>query len=91
MLARCHERANAMSTHNLRISASPLGAAHGAPWAARAKRQLSRFGRAVWQTLEDSGRRRAARELLLMAQRFESSDPALAQRLRDASRFDFTS
>ncbi len=45
------------------------------------------LGQSVWRELEEIGRRRAARELLQLAQRQELYDPAQAQRLRDASRF----
>lgn len=47
-----------------------------------------RLGRAVWTTLEESGHRRAARELLAFAERVQSRDPALARTLRAASRFN---
>ncbi|MFZ2649656.1 MAG: hypothetical protein WA210_06070 [Burkholderiaceae bacterium] len=50
-------------------------------------RLLRRFGRSIWQALEDSGQRRAARELLAIAERMQTSDPVLARRLRDAATF----
>ena len=49
---------------------------------------ISRVGSAIWRALEESGRRRAARELLDMAQRADLYDPALAMQLRIASHFD---
>jgi hypothetical protein len=45
------------------------------------------FGQSVWRELEAIGRRRAARELMQLAQRRELHDPAQAQQFRDASRF----
>ncbi len=47
-----------------------------------------RVGSAIWRALEESGRRRATRELLDLAQRVELHDPALARQLRIASHFD---
>ena len=44
-----------------------------------------RLGRAVWAALEESGHRRAARELLAYAERVQSRDPELARTLRAAS------
>lgn len=49
---------------------------------------LRRMGRAVWTALEESGHRRAARELLAFAERVQSRDPDLARTLRAASRFN---
>ncbi len=46
---------------------------------------LRRFGKAIWQGLEALGQARARSELLRQAQLRESSDPALAQRLRDVA------
>jgi hypothetical protein len=45
------------------------------------------LGRAVWESLEASGRRRAARELRELAQRWEPIDPSLAAQMRAAARF----
>ena len=47
-----------------------------------------RLGRAVWTALEESGHRRAARELLGFAERVQSRDPELARTLRAACRFN---
>jgi hypothetical protein len=52
---------------------------------------LQTIGQSLWRALETVGRRRAARELQQLAQRWEPFDPALAQQLRDASRHDTTS
>jgi hypothetical protein len=43
------------------------------------------FGRAVWDALEATGRRRAARELRDLAQRWNAIDPSLAAQLRAAA------
>lgn len=46
--------------------------------------RLSRWGTAVWQTLEAVGRSRARRELLALADRWQSGQPELAAQLRAA-------
>ena len=46
--------------------------------------RLSRWGTAVWQTLEAVGRSRARRELLALADRWQSRQPELAAQLRAA-------
>jgi hypothetical protein len=43
------------------------------------------LGRAVWAALEATGRRRAARELHDVAQRWDAIDPSLAAQLRAAA------
>jgi hypothetical protein len=43
------------------------------------------FGRAIWAALEATGRRRAARELRDVAQRWDAIDPSLAAQLRAAA------
>lgn len=48
--------------------------------------RLARWGNAVWQTLESMGRARARRELLLLADRWQSTQPELAAQLRAACR-----
>jgi hypothetical protein len=47
---------------------------------------LQVVGQSIWRALEAAGQRRAARELLQLAERWEPFDPALARQLRDASR-----
>jgi hypothetical protein len=63
-----------------------------APQASPYQRQtptlLQAVGRSIWRALEAAGQRRAARELLDLAERWESFDPALARQLREASRHD---
>jgi hypothetical protein len=49
---------------------------------------LQAVGHSIWRALEAAGQRRAARELLDLAQRWEPFDPALARQLREASRYD---
>ena len=46
-----------------------------------------RAGLAVWRDLEAYGRAKAQRELRNLHDRWETSDPQLAQRLRDANAF----
>ena len=50
--------------------------------------QAERFGRALWTAFEDFGHRRAARELLAIAERVQARDPDLARTLRAASWFN---
>ncbi len=63
-----------------------------APLASPYKRQtptlFQSIGRSIWDALAATGRRRAARELRELAQRWESVDAAVAQQLREASRHD---
>lgn len=47
-----------------------------------AQDRLARAGLAVWQTLEAIGARRAERELLALAARWEDVNPKLARELR---------
>ena len=49
------------------------------------------LGRTLWQTLEQVGQRRAARELRDLAQRWEAIDAPLAKQLRAAAQHDTTS
>ncbi|HVK32747.1 MAG TPA: hypothetical protein VM845_09600 [Burkholderiaceae bacterium] len=51
---------------------------------------LQAIGRSIWRALEDVGRRRAARELHLLAERRELFDPELARTLRDAATYGMT-
>ena len=78
-----------MSTQRLRVPVSPhVAAPRGPRWSARVARialGLSHLGEAVWCTLEEIGRRRAARELEHIAQLYEYTDPVLARRLRRES------
>ncbi len=64
----------------------PLTAPRGAVWAGQAAvwagRTLRGAGVALWKALEENGQRRAARELLNIAQRWDSIDPDLARTLR---------
>ena len=79
-----------MSAESISVrSPIPVTAPRGAAWAAGAAVWLlRRFGRSAWNALEDAGHRRAARELLAVAERVQSSDPVLARSLRAASLFD---
>ena len=64
----------------------PITAPRGAVWAAQAAvwvaRTLRGAGAALWKAFEEQGQRRAARELLSIAQRWDSIDPDLARTLR---------
>jgi hypothetical protein len=62
-------------------------APRAAQWAARSAQGLSSLGLTVWRALEEVGRSRAARELQLIAQRHEFSDPARAEEIRAAIHF----
>ena len=48
--------------------------------------RLARWGTAVWKALECVGQARARRELLILADRWETGRPELAAQLRAASR-----
>lgn len=48
--------------------------------------RLARWGMAVWRALEGAGQARARRELLILADRWETVRPELAAQLRAASR-----
>jgi hypothetical protein len=48
--------------------------------------RLTRFAGAVWRSLEDHGRRRADRELLALANRWQDANPTLARELRSHAR-----
>ena len=48
--------------------------------------RLARWGAAVWHALEGVGQARARRELLILADRWETARPELAAQLRAASR-----
>jgi hypothetical protein len=68
-------------------------APRGADWAASLVGWLLRLGDSggpLWQTFEQIGQRRAARELRDMARRYEPFDAALARRLRAAALHDTT-
>jgi hypothetical protein len=62
--------------------AAPAGASIGAGL----RRQFSRTGAAIWRALEATGRARAHRSLLDLADQCEALQPALAQELRAATR-----
>lgn len=67
----------------------PALAPLGAVWAGQAAvwlvRRAQRFGRRSWVELQACGHRRVARELLLLAQRYQGHHPALAQSLRSVA------
>ena len=48
--------------------------------------RLARWGTAVWKALEGVGQARARRELLILADRWQTGQPELAAQLRAASR-----
>jgi hypothetical protein len=47
---------------------------------------LQAMGQSIWRAFEASGQRRAARGLKVIAQRWESIDPAAARQMHDAVR-----
>lgn len=66
------------------LSPPAVAAPRGAEWAARATIAVQGACGALWRALEESGRRRAARELRRLADLWEPSDPELARTLRAA-------
>jgi hypothetical protein len=48
--------------------------------------RLTQAAHALWRALEDRGRRRADRELLALAERWEATNPTLARELRSYAR-----
>lgn len=69
---------------NSSLNALKLPHAPSAAWASGPAQpsRVARFGAAVWRTLEAVGQSRARRELLALADRWETSQPALAAQLR---------
>lgn len=63
----------------------------GSPYKRQTPTLWQAIGQSVWRALQIAGQRRAAPELLRLAQRWEAIDPALAQQFRDATRFDTSS
>ena len=51
-----------------------------------ARTRVAQFGATVWRTLEGVGRSRARRELLALADRWETDQPALAAQMRASCR-----
>jgi hypothetical protein len=71
------------------MSAVAQGAASlASPYKRQTPTLLQAVGQSIWRALEAAGQRRAARELRDLAQRWEPFDAALAQQLRQASRYD---
>jgi hypothetical protein len=62
--------------------------ATASPYKRQTPTLLQAIGRSIWDALAATGQRRAAHELRDLAQRWESIDPAVAQQLREASRYD---
>ncbi len=63
---------------------------HTAPvadrWRAALRQRVAGWGLAVWEALEQLGRRRAERELLAQADRWRATNPTLARELRSYAR-----
>jgi len=47
-----------------------------------ALQHLNRIGRAIWDALQLEGRRRSARELMALAEKYQATNPTLARQLR---------
>jgi hypothetical protein len=75
-----------MTTNHIHTVMVPpaVCAPRGAAWAAALAIGLARTGRAMWQALEQTGQRRAARELRDVAHRWRDIDPELARLLHQA-------
>jgi hypothetical protein len=73
---------------NSSLNALKLPRAPAAAWASglAPPSRVARFGAAVWRTLEAIGQARARRELLRLADRWETSQPDLAAQLRATCR-----
>ncbi|MES3014379.1 MAG: hypothetical protein V4750_11735 [Pseudomonadota bacterium] len=73
---------------NTAVTSLPM--THAAPATASTgadlRRQFSRAGAAIWRALEATGRARAHRSLLDLADQYDALQPALAKELRAASR-----
>jgi hypothetical protein len=63
----------------------------GSPYKRQTPTLWQAIGQSIWRALEVAGKRRAAPELLRLAQHWESIDPALAKQFRDATHFDTSS
>jgi hypothetical protein len=48
--------------------------------------RLARVGHAIWQSLEEVGRRRSNREFLALAEHYQDVNPKLARELRSYAR-----
>ena len=74
------------TSHIQTVMVPPLvSAPRGAEWAAALAIGLARAGRIMWQALEQSGQRRAEREMRELAHRWRDIDPERARLLRQAS------
>ena len=70
-----------MNSSSTALKFSPVS--HRLPAAASGQfGRWGRAGRAVWQALEAMGQARARRELLILADRWETTQPELAAQLR---------
>jgi hypothetical protein len=87
--ARCFPRRHYWKGSVMNTSSNALKLSHSAaPARASGPTQpgrLRRLGSAVWRTLETVGRVRARRELLALADRWESQRPELAAQMRAAT------
>lgn len=83
-----------LSSHSATFQAPSVSPGHTAlqasasPAAGQQQSLLRRAGLAFWHAMEDFGQARANRQLRLMADRWELSDPELAAELRKATEFD---
>lgn len=65
----------------------PLGLSAQATAQAAPPQRAAKFGATVWRFLENIGRSRARRELLLLADQWELTRPDLAAQLRETARW----
>ena len=76
-----------MNTTTFAPSAHEVDAGRATRPAAALVARARRAGLAIWRGLEAYGRAKAQRELRDLHDRWATSDPELAQRLRDADAF----
>lgn len=78
-------------TATLQPPARAIAPATGQPATPGRRSRFGRAGLALWRAMEAFGQARAHRELRLLADRWEVTDPALSADLRRAIAFDCTS
>ena len=75
-----------MNTTTSSLSTAYVGAAHTPQIASQLRAQLARMGMAVWQALEAHGHARAVRELRMLQDRWEDTNPNRALQMDRACR-----
>jgi hypothetical protein len=76
-----------MNTTTSSLSTAYVGAAHTPQIASELRAGLARMGRAVWQALEAHGHARAVREMRLLQDRWEDTNPNRALHMDSACQF----